>query len=224
MTKITSKYILKQVCFKVTMTTSALILSACQSLTPPERGDLVGVPDAWSDLQKSNPSSHDTNPQSTQPSNVEAITPKALRWSSLTDNAIFRDLTLLALNNNPTLQQQKLAIDIAYAELRSSNISLYVPELSMGLGVDHGEAGLSSGGSSTYSLSSDLNYELNIWGQLSDAKRASTYRYAAQRATYEQARQDLMFALSNAWFDLLSAHELIDLFERRLINQQENLN
>ena len=211
------------------MISSVLILSACQNLTPPERTDLVSVPESWSELQKSNHSDQ---------SNPTPVTPKALRWSSLTNNATFQDLARLALRNNPTLQQQKLAINIAEANLRASNITLYVPELSVGLDADRGgrdtfsedsdtldpTANNTENSSNTYELSVNLRYELNIWGQLSDAKRASTYSYASQRADYQQAQQDLMFALSNAWFDLLSAHELIDLFEKRLTNQQENLN
>ena len=68
-----------------------------------------------------------------------------------------------------------------------------------------------------------LTYELDLWGKLSDAQRQANLELMAQKATFEQAKQQLVADVITAWFSVIEANKLLDLYQQRSQNTQQNL-
>lgn len=73
------------------------------------------------------------------------------------------------------------------------------------------------------SASLDLSYEVDLWGKLSAAQRQTHLTYLAQKATFEQAKQQLVADVVIAWFNQLTSKQLLALYEERVRNAEQNL-
>ena len=69
----------------------------------------------------------------------------------------------------------------------------------------------------------NLSYELDIWGKLSAADQISNYNYLAQKATFEQYKQQLVVNVVTTWFKVIEADKLLSLYRSRVENSQQNL-
>lgn len=78
--------------------------------------------------------------------------------------------------------------------------------------------GVSSVTDTQYGLNANLNWELDVWGQLSAAARAASLEYEAAVTSYEAARRDLVADTVALIYDTVNANQLLALFERRLDN------
>jgi NodT family efflux transporter outer membrane factor (OMF) lipoprotein len=73
------------------------------------------------------------------------------------------------------------------------------------------------------SLGFNLQYELDLWGKLSDFERQANLELMAQQATFEQAKQQLVADVITAWFSVIEANQLVELYQQRVSNTQQNL-
>ena len=145
----------------------------------------------------------------------------SLTWAPLTTDSTLVELIQQSIKKNHTLQQQQLAVDIAKENLTQSNRTLYWPALNAGIDVTRTDSGL--GPQNIISISSNLNYEINLWGQLSDAKKSAAFSYASTKATFEYTKQNIIRNTATAWFNLIAAQQRIILYQQRLLNLQNNL-
>lgn len=183
----------------------SMLLSGCASQYRGTAQDLAQVPNQW---------------QTASPSAAQSLS-----WSGFIDAEELEDYLRLALNRNPDLRQQALEMDIARESLWQRRMQFW-PTLSASL--DATRSGTEINGDSTgigedFSLGLNLDYELNIWGQLSDEKRSAGYAYAAALADFEAARRNLIIEVSLAWLDVVEAQQRVQLFEVRLQNLEKNL-
>lgn len=77
--------------------------------------------------------------------------------------------------------------------------------------------------SSSHELSLDLSYEIDIWGKLSAAERQNQYSYLAQKALFEQAKQQLVVDVVISWSAVIEANKLLSLYQLKAENSRENL-
>ena len=69
-----------------------------------------------------------------------------------------------------------------------------------------------------YGLAMRLNWEIDLWGKLSDRTRAARTEYVASQAEYYAARLSLAAATAGAWFNLLEAESQYALAKQTLEN------
>ena len=176
-------------------------LTACALISPKPPEVAINLPKDWNQ-------------------NTQMSTP-SLSWAPLmTDNTLV-ELLQQSIKENHTLQQQQLAVDIAHESLIQSNNALYWPTLSAGIDATRSDSGL--GPQNIMSVNGNLDYEINLWGQLSDAKKSAAFSYASTRATFEYTKQNTIRNTATAWFNLIAAQQQIILYQQRLLNLQNNL-
>ena len=69
-----------------------------------------------------------------------------------------------------------------------------------------------------YELGLTLNWEVDVWGRLSDAQKQASLNLLAEQARYRDAQYQLVANVARAWFNLIAASQLLELFEERLLN------
>jgi len=182
-----------------------LLLGACASQYLSTQQDLTQLPDHW---------------QTEEPAGAQT-----LAWSRFIDARELEDYLREALATNPALRQRSLEVDIARESLWQRRMQFW-PTLNGSLNAARSGTeidGDSTGISEDFSLGLNLDYELNLWGQLSDDKKSAGYGYAAALADYESARRNLIVEVALAWLDVVEAQQRVQLFEVRLLNLEKNL-
>ena len=80
---------------------------------------------------------------------------------------------------------------------------------------------------SSYNNTADINlrlsYELDLWGKLSDEQAKAQLNYASELAQYQQTELTLVADVSKAYFALVEAKSLLNLYQERAKNLQNNL-
>lgn len=146
-------------------------------------------------------------------------------WFGQLENPQIHQLVGLALNNNFQLKQQALAIEIQQQQLVIAGSALW-PSLDVSLKANRRKT-VANENSASYgasvSLDLSLQYELDLWGKLSDAQRQANVELMAQLASFEQAKQQLVADVIIAWFSVIEANQLVALYQQRADNTQQNL-
>jgi NodT family efflux transporter outer membrane factor (OMF) lipoprotein len=127
-----------------------------------------------------------------------------------------------ALKANHQLKIQAYQVDISKQNVTVSGSELW-PELDLSLQSGRNKSTEPTTYSSDSELSLDLSYELDIWGKLSDAQREDQYNYLAEKALFEQAKQQLVVDVVTSWLAVIEADKLLALFQKQADNVRENL-
>ena len=146
-------------------------------------------------------------------------------WFEQLQNGPVNQFVALALDNNFKLKQQVLAINIQQQQLIIAGSAL-LPSLDVSLKSSRQKtvvADNTASYSNSDSLAFNFQYELDLWGKLSDAERQANLELMAQQAIVEQAKQQLVADVINAWFNVIEANQLVALFQQRSDNTQQNL-
>ncbi|MBF0288257.1 MAG: efflux transporter outer membrane subunit [SAR324 cluster bacterium] len=77
--------------------------------------------------------------------------------------------------------------------------------------------------SNNFELGANVSWEVDLWEQLSNRKKAATWNYQASVTEQSAARLSLIANIARSWYNAIEAHLQIQLLEKRLVNQQENL-
>lgn len=146
-------------------------------------------------------------------------------WLDQLHHKQIHQLVTLALKNNFQLKQQALAIGIQKQQLTIAGSALW-PSLDISLKANrqktvNGENKANYSNSAVLGL--NLQYELDLWGKLSDVERQANLELMAQQASFEQAKQQLVAEVVIAWFSVIEANKLLDLYQKRTNNTQQNL-
>lgn len=145
-------------------------------------------------------------------------------WFEELQNDQIHQLVELALKQNFQLKQQALAIDIKKQQLIIAGSALW-PSLDVGLSGNRRKiaSNNSASYSSNFSLDLNLQYELDLWGKLSDSEQQANLELMAQLASFAQAKQQLVADVITAWFNTIEANQLLALYQQRAQNTQQNL-
>ncbi len=184
---------------------TTLVLSGCQRIKPVPQDELLDLPDTWQ-YQRSGESA-------------------GVKWSEFIQSEQLNELLRYALENNQELVQKQGDLSIAKANLLRGKLRFW-PELSGKLTSQRRKTRPNGNELITndFTLAADLSYELNIWGQLSDAKKSAALSYAAAEADYNATLQTVVANVSLAWLDVIQSQQLVALYQQRLSNQLKNLN
>jgi len=143
-------------------------------------------------------------------------------WLSQLDNPQVNQLVNKALASNHQFAMQSYALKIAEQQLIVSGSQLW-PELDFAFRSGRDKNNQTDSYANSNSLNLNLSYEVDVWGKLSAADRTSNYDYLAQKATYEQYKQQLVVDVVTTWFRVIEAQKLLSLYRSRVANAQQNL-
>lgn len=145
-------------------------------------------------------------------------------WLQRFNNKKLNELASIAVKNNHSLKVKKANLLIAAEQLTISDSSL-LPQLT--LDINNSRRKLVSSDNTSFQNSADitakLSYEVDFWGKLSDQQKQSSLLYKAQERAYYDAEQALVISVARAWYDLISAKQLGQLYQQRVANLSSNL-
>ncbi|MBR9728817.1 TolC family protein [Shewanella intestini] len=125
------------------------------------------------------------------------------------------ELASIALNRNQDLIQLALDVEVNKQQLVVSDANFW-PELTGALNT--GRNGNNDTQTNTNSLSLDVNYEIDIWGKLSDNARVTKLNLLTAEANYQQARDNLVAEVVSAYYQVVTSQQLVKLYKRRTDN------
>lgn len=134
---------------------------------------------------------------------------------ALLDQALTRNLTLQALRSQA--EEARLNTVVARADR--------LPTLSASLSTTRRRvnANLFQAPEQTYTLGIDAQFELDMWGRLSDAQRQAHFSYRAAQYAYEDSLRTILRDVARAWFNVVFARDLADVLEQRVVSVRNNL-
>ena len=197
----------------IAMTLLTVIISACSA------------PSGLSDNKAQNIIAENA-PSKWQANKVQLTTESAVAdgWlQSFNDNAL-EQMIAHALAHNFQLNADRFEVELAKERLKVSAATDF-PELSLSVDNSRRKQVINSTASyqTSADISVDLRYELDLWGKLSDEQNQNRLNYAAAQANFQQNQLNLVVNISQAWFDLIQAQQLLHLYQERADNLQRNL-
>jgi NodT family efflux transporter outer membrane factor (OMF) lipoprotein len=136
-----------------------------------------------------------------------------------------------AFRNNRTLKLASANVRAATAQARIAGAPLY-PQAGLsfnasrrkqnfiGLPVPGSADGVLSSTTSSFGVSLNLSWEIDLWGRIGAAKAAALAQLQAARADYRGARLSLAAQVCKAWFAAVEAQRQMELMEATLENQR----
>ena len=123
-----------------------------------------------------------------------------LLWEDVFTDPQLAALIERALENNNNLENARLNVDIARAQLRGARLS-YLPSLAL---VPNG-AGASYAGSDinwTYQLPAQLSWEVDIFGKLLNSKRGAKAALLQSEAYAQAVRSQIISAVASTYYSM----------------------
>lgn len=166
---------------------------------------------------------------------LDSTTLADMPWQQVFGDPQLRGLIREALANNLELQQAIQQIRIAEADFFQGRMSL-LPSLSAGADFtrsepsDNGSSFSGFTGGSTaipatdlYTVSLSTSWELDVWGRLSSAKRASYAALLQTAATRRAVQTRLIAQVANAYYRLLALDRQLEITRRTVQNRREDV-
>lgn len=185
-------------------------LAGCTALTvgKPTRGlpsEPMGIPEIWTQAGKGNDGKISTGWLATfQDAEMSRLVDEAMRYNN--------DLRVSASR----LRQAREGMTIG----RSGRLPSFGASTSgsrSGSRFQGGTRDLSAWEQSTsYGLSFNASWELDLWGRLRDLEEASVHEYISERANFRAARLSLAANTAGAWCDLITNGLLVESAEQTL--------
>lgn len=133
-----------------------------------------------------------------------------LAWEEIFTDPILQDYIRQALENNLDLQNAKLNVDMAHAQLLGAKLS-YLPSLAFapnGSGSSLGGSNLSWG----YQLPLSLSWEVDIFGRLTNNKRKAKAQLLQSEAYQQAVRSQIIGGVANTYYALVSLNKQLSIY------------
>ena len=195
----------------LTLIGGSITLTACSLISPPSPTAMINLPPSWQ-----------YEGEGINSASLEQAIPH-LTWVTFLDDSDLTELIKQSIQGNHDLQLQQLNVEIALSSMQQSQHNIYWPSLSMGLSGSKSSTSATDTITTNVGLNANLEYEINLWGQLSDAKKAATFNYAATKATFEYNKLNTIKNTATAWFNYIAAQLQVKLYQQRLVNLANNL-
>lgn len=139
-----------------------------------------------------------------------------LDWWKAYNNDELNYLTSFALKNNPDMLKAAVKIQKQLANLNLSESDLF-PTLTGSLGASS-QKKLNDGKKSTQTFSGELalNYEIDLYGKIADARDAQEFELNATVADAESARLSVVNSVVDLYFNLLYLRDTIELTQKNI--------
>ena len=132
-----------------------------------------------------------------------------LDWHTVFTDPMLSDLIERALANNKDLRNAKLNVDIAHAQLKGARLS-YLPSVALAPNANRSFM-MSQWGDWGYTLPLAVNWEVDIFGKLRNARRSA--ETAQQQAeAYEQAvRSQIIAGVAQCYYSIAALQSQLEL-------------
>lgn len=130
-------------------------------------------------------------------------------WQEVFTDPQLADLINRALANNKDLRNAKLNVDIAHAQLKGARLS-YLPSVALG----PNGAGASYAGSDlswSYQLPLSVNWEIDAFGKLLNAKRGARVTELQMQAVEQATRSQIIAAVAQCYYTIASLQAQLNL-------------
>lgn len=133
-------------------------------------------------------------------------------WKEVFTDPQLRSLIQLALDNNTNLENARLNIEVAKAQLKGARLS-YFPSLA--IAPNGGSA--SYGGSHmnwSYSIPASLNWEIDAFGKILNRKRGAQVTVEQMEAYKQAAQSQIVCGVASTYYALMLLNQQLDLTKR----------
>lgn len=135
------------------------------------------------------------------PSEEDSLTLGDLPWQEMFRDTLLQDLIRYGLENNTDMQTALLCVDQAKAQLKAARLS-FLPSLALSpQGTLTGTDGSKT--VKTYELPIQASWEIDLFGNLRNAKKGSQATLLQQEAYRQAVRSDLIASIANGYYSLL---------------------
>ncbi len=121
-----------------------------------------------------------------------------------------------AYQHNPSLQQTLLTLQIRNSQLKEANAAR-LPDIDADVNATR-----TKDKKTAYSGSVSLDWQLGLWGQITNSIRAADYDLQQQSLLYKLAKDSLTAEVMNAWINLTALHNAITIQAELIDTLQQN--
>lgn len=146
---------------------------------------------------------------------MDSTTLADMPWQKVFKDPQLQDLIEEALKNNLDLQDAIQQIRVAEANFYQGKMSLF-PSLNLNGSAGYGELSDNANqanipGSERYTASLSSSWELDVWGKLTSAKKASYAALLQTEATRRAVQTRLIATVANAYYQLLALDRQLEI-------------
>ncbi|RBP49692.1 NodT family efflux transporter outer membrane factor (OMF) lipoprotein [Arenicella xantha] len=196
-----------------------LVLAGCASKIDklPDEAQLT-VPEAWQTtpiVVTTEESAASISTDQVSPKDTSAAVENG--WLNRFADEDLNNYVDIALRNNPDLWASSAQLKTAIEQVTVTGANLW-PNLRAGVSsnrTDRETDGITTE-IRTVSGTLEINWEADVWGKLTQRRRAAAYSAQAQAELYNAAELSLVANVSRAWFNLMTNKLQLDLAQQRL--------
>ena len=144
-----------------------------------------------------------------------------LQWQQVFTDPMLVDLINQALENNVNLQNAKLNVDIAHAQLKGARLS-YLPSVALapnGAGVSYAKSQFAW----TYQLPVAVSWEIDIFGKLLNTKRGAKAAVLQSEAYQQAVRSQIIAGVANCYYAIASLERQLEVSRQTAQNWGESV-
>lgn len=144
-----------------------------------------------------------------QEGEIDSTTFGNLRWQEVFTDPVLVDLINQALSNNVNMQNAKLNVDIAQAQLKGAKLS-YLPSVALAPSGSYSSfAGSDFIG--TYQIPLAVSWEIDIFGKLLNNKRSAQATVEQTKAYNQAVRSQIIGGVANCYYAIATIQRQIEL-------------
>lgn len=162
----------------------------------------------------------DSNLYGREYSSEDTVSIATLSWKELFRDTCLQQLIDTALVRNTDLRTARLRAEQAEAALLAARLS-YLPSVS--IGADGGLSRWNETATRTYSISGTANWELDLFGKVTAAKREARASLEKSYAYRQAVQTSLVASVASTYYTLLMLDEQIAITEQTLQNWQQTV-
>lgn len=132
-----------------------------------------------------------------------------LLWEQVFTDPVLADLISRALYNNVDLENARLNVTKAQAQLKGAKLA-YLPSLAL---APNGSVSSIAGSKASwsYQLPAQLSWEIDIFGKLLNSKRAAKAQLMQTEAYQQAVRSQIITAVANTYYAIVSVKAQLEL-------------
>ena len=156
-----------------------------------------------------------------QESEIDSTTFGNLRWQEVFTDPVLVDLINKALENNVNMQNAKLNVDIAQAQLKGAKLS-YFPSVALAPnGAYSSYAGSDFIG--TYQIPLAVSWEIDVFGKMLNNKRSAEASVEQTKAYNQAVRSQIIGGVANCYYAIATIQRQIELYRETAIIWAESI-
>lgn len=152
---------------------------------------------------------------------IDSATFGNLQWQQVFTDPMLVDLINQALENNVNLENAKLNVDMAQAQLKGARLS-YLPSLALtpnGAGVSYAKSQMAW----TYQLPVAASWEIDIFGKLLNTNRGAKAALVQSKAYQQAVRSQVIAGVANCYYAIASLEKQLQVSRQTADNWRESV-